>query len=279
MDWRQVKWNYLLLGLVRRYVPKKLLFAVMQFRGDASLAEQSPDNYLTIWNDQFSRHDWSFKGKHVLEIGSGRYARFALRMLASGARRATLVDLYAVPLRDPAHRAMLVKDCARLGLDYEDALSRIEVITADITQLSVPPGNKGVDLAISHSVLEHVRDPVTVMTYCWKWLKPGGSTHHIVDLRDHNLKFRYPFEMLTFSDKIWQRWLDLGGGFHLNRWRVPDYLRAAQESGFVNVGYDILSDDAGALKAVFSRLNGRFRSIEEQVLAILSIALFGQKPL
>jgi hypothetical protein len=84
--------------------------------------------------------------------------------------------------------------------------------------------------------------------------------------------------MATFS-AVWQRWSDLGGGFHLTPWRVPDYLRSVQESGFVNVGYDILLDDAAALKAVLPRSNGRFRSIREQVLSILSLSLFGQKPL
>ena len=63
------------------------------------------------------------------------------------------------------------------------------------------------------------------------------------------------------------------------RRRVPDYLRAVQESGFVNVGYDILLDDAAALKGILPRLNGRFRWKREQVLEILSLSLFGQKPL
>jgi hypothetical protein len=137
MNWSRLNWNYFLLGLVRRYVPKNILFAVMKFRGDASLAERSPDQYLDLWKDQFTKHEWSFKGKHVLEIGSGRYPRFALRMLASGACRVTLIDLYAVPLNDPAHRAMLVDDSAARGIDCDDALSRIEVITGDVTKLTV----------------------------------------------------------------------------------------------------------------------------------------------
>lgn len=278
MAWSQVNLHYLLLGLVRRHVPKKFLFALMEYRGDSSLAEQSPDKCLAIWQDQFTRREWNFKNKHVLEIGSGRYARFALQMLASGACRVTLIDLYAVPLDHPEHRAILIRDCAALGIDCDDAVSRIEVMAGDITRLPFPANENKVDLAVSHSVLEHVNDPVTVLLYCWKWLKPGGSIHHIVDLRDHNLKFRYPFEMLTFSEKVWRRWLDLDGGFHLNRWRLPDYLRATQESGFVNVGYEVLLSDEAALNAVLPRLDFRFRSMDKQVLAILSISLFGQKP-
>lgn len=273
-----MNWNYLLIGLVRRYVPKKILFEVMKRRGDGSVAEDSPDSYLATWKDQFSRHGWSFQDKHILEIGSGRYARFALQMLAAGACRVTLIDFYAVSLEEPAHREILIKDCRVLGLNCDDAFSRIDVIKGDITRLPSPVCSQRVDLAISHSVLEHVRDPKAVMQFCLQWLKPGGITHHIVDLRDHNLRFRYPFEMLTFSDQLWARWFDLSGGFHLNRWRVPAYLQAVRESGFVDVGYDVLLRDEAALKAVLPRVNCRFRSMEEKTLAILCISLFGHKP-
>jgi SAM-dependent methyltransferase len=279
LDWSRVNWNYFFLALIRRYLPKQVLFAVMKFRGDASLGEQDPEKYLSVWNDQFAKHHWGLGNKHVLEIGSGRYARSALRLVASGAYRVTLIDLYAVPPDDPMHRAMLVRDCASLGIDFDEALSRIEIMTGNIVDLPVPEGDQKVDIVVSHSVLEHLRDPVSVMKCCCEWLKPGGRTHHIVDLRDHNLKFRYPFEMLTFSDRVWRRWLDLGGGFHLNRWRADDYLWAARESGFVDVRYDVLSRDNAALKPVLNRLDRRFRSMPEEVLAILTISLFGRKPL
>jgi SAM-dependent methyltransferase len=274
-----MNWEYVLIGLVRRYVPKSVLFAIMERRGDSSIEEGSPHDCLETWTDQLNKRGLSLAGKHVLEIGSGRYARFALQMLAAGAERVTLIDLYAVSLTEPAHRSMLLKDCSSLGLDYDDAFSRIDMARGDITRLPPPTPGKQVDLAISHSVLEHVRNPQAVLASCFNWLKPGGITHHIIDLRDHNLRFRYPFEMLTFSEQLWVRWLDLDGGFHLNRWRVPDYLHVTHESGFVNVGYEILSTDEAALKAILPRLDYRFRSVPEELLAILTISLYGQKPI
>lgn len=273
-----MNWKYFLIGVLRRHVPEKLLFAVMKHRGDGSIAEIGSDTYLATWGDQLGRHDWSFADKHVLEVGSGRYARFALQMLAAGADRVTLIDLYAVPLNEPGHRAMLARDCENLALDCDDAFSRIEVIRTDITSLPAPAPEERVDLVISNAVLEHVRDPEAILACCWKWLKPGGSTHHMIDLRDHNLRFQYPFEMLTFSDQVWERWLALRGGFHLNRWRASDYLHTAHEAGFVNVNYDaILKDDSG-LKAVLPRLHSRFLSIHEDILAILCMYLYGEKP-
>jgi len=273
-----MNWEYVLIGLVRRYVPKKVLFAIMERRGDGSIEESSPLDCMKTWTDQLNKRGLTFAGKHVLEIGSGRYARFALQMLAAGAERVTLIDLYAVPLTERAHRSVLLQDCSTLGLGYGDAFSRIDTARGDITRLPPPTTDNQVDLVISHSVLEHVRNPQAVLAACFKWLKPGGITHHIIDLRDHSLRFRYPFEMLTFSDQVWSRWLDLGGGFHLNRWRVPDYLHAAHDSRFVDVGYEILLKDEAALKTILPRVDYRFRSVSEEMLAILLVSLYGQKP-
>jgi SAM-dependent methyltransferase len=272
-------WKYILIGLLRRYVPKSVLFAIMERRGDSSIEERCPNICLKMWTEQLSRRGLGFADKHVLEVGSGRYARFALQMLAAGAKRVTLIDLYAIPLTEPAHHSILLKDCLALGLNEGDAFSRIETVRADITRIPPPSPNKQVDLAISHSVLEHVKSPSDVLASCFHWLKPGGITHHIIDLRDHSLRFQYPFEMLTFSDQVWSRWLDLGGGFHLNRWRLPDYLRAAHDSCFVDVNYDILLKDEDTLKPILPRLDFRFRSIPEEMLAILSVSLYAQKPI
>jgi hypothetical protein len=84
--------------------------------------------------------------------------------------------------------------------------------------------------------------------------------------------------MLAFSDAVWSRWLDLNGGFHLNRWRVPDYMQAAHESHFVNVDYEILQKDETALKQILPRMNDRFRSVSAEMLAILSLSLYARKP-
>jgi hypothetical protein len=84
--------------------------------------------------------------------------------------------------------------------------------------------------------------------------------------------------MLTFSERVWSRWLDLGGGFHLNRWRAPDYVHAAQKAGFTNVGYEVLSKDEQKLKEVLLRLHPSFRAIPKEILASLFISLYGKKP-
>jgi len=107
---------------------------------------------------------------------------------------------------------------------------------------------------------------------------PGGIGVHLVDLRDHNLQFRYPFEMLTFSDTTWERWLNLRGGFYVNRWRAPDYVLAMAEAGFERVTYEVTLQDRAAARAIRPRLARRFQDLPEAVLGIEMMYLYGRKP-
>lgn len=269
---------YVLAGVARRQVPAALLFQIMRLRGEANFAEAQPDDYFRSWYAQITQSGLLLQGGHVVEIGSGRYARLALRMLAAGARRVTLVDLYALPLGHPAQRALLAADCARLGLDWADAQARINVVAADILAPELARLAEPADLVLSSAVLEHVRDPAAILARCAGWLRPGGATYHMVDLRDHNFHFRYPFEMLTFPDRTWERWLNLRGGFHVNRWRAPDFLRALAGAGLVDITYEVLERDDAALSAMADRLDLRFRAVPRQVLAIQRINLYGRSP-
>ena len=83
--------------------------------------------------------------------------------------------------------------------------------------------------------------------------------------------------MLTVADRTWDRWFDLPAGFHLNRWRVPDYLDAVHRAGFVRVRYDAFMQDRAGAVAVMPRLASRFRNVPEDILSILGISLYGKK--
>ncbi|NTV65757.1 MAG: methyltransferase domain-containing protein [Oscillochloris sp.] len=259
-------------------MPHSVHFLLMRLRGHANVSEQLPDSYFAGWQAQLTRSGLSLAGKHVVEIGSGRYARMALRMLKAGARRVTLIDLYAVSLDHQEQAATLQADCASLGLSWEDVRSRVRVIQGDL--LALPPGalDEPADLVVSNAVLEHVRDPQAIYRSCYDLLRAGGATYHMVDLRDHNFHFRYPFEMLTYSDMVWKHCLDLHGGFHVNRWRAHEHLLALAKAGFQMVTYESILSDVPGLQSIQRRLIGRFRGMPARMLAIQLIYLYGRKP-
>jgi hypothetical protein len=91
-----------------------------------------------------------------------------------------------------------------------------------------------------------------------------------VDLRDHF--FKYPFEMLTFSEKLWCGWLNPTSNH--NRYRLWHY-RGAFELYFRSVEIEVLERD----EAAFERIQGRVRPEfargnlqEDSVTLILVIA-------
>jgi SAM-dependent methyltransferase len=51
-----------------------------------------------------------------------------------------------------------------------------------------------VDLVLSHSVLEHVREPASTIAELDRVMAPSGIMVHVIDYRDHF--FKYPFHFL-----------------------------------------------------------------------------------
>lgn len=271
--------KYLVFRFVRRHIPNRIYFILMKIfpglLGD-NAAETMPDAAFESYQHSLARFGVSFEGKNMVELGSGRYARQGLRMLKGGANRVTLIDPYAVSLGDLRHRKMLEEDCLRLGLSLDEALASISSVPASVSSFAEPEFAGHADVVISSAFLEHVRDPLRVLQRCYWILKPGGVTWHNVDLRDHY--FAFPFEMLAYSDAVWEKLLAPKGGFYQNRWRLSDYLTAMEEAGFANIEYQVTLRDHEGLKKIRPRLQERFRQMDDDMLAILNVHLYGLKP-
>lgn len=270
-----MRFAYLLIRLLRRPIPASIFFRLMAASGWKNSAEERPEEYFQTLQNRLDEAGADLAGKHVLEFGSGRYARLSIRILHAGARRVSMADFYAVPLDHPRHRQLLGKDCAELGLGVDDLLQRINLITGDFLASSPSSAAPGADLVISRSTLEHVHDPLAVFEKCFEWLEPGGWMSHSIDLRDHLFK---GLEMLTYSERVWTRWLDPSGGFHLNRWRLPDFLQAIREAGFIEIHYETLQESKEELKKVRHRLDERFLSGDVDSLSTMVVHVFARKP-
>jgi SAM-dependent methyltransferase len=145
----------------------------------------------------------------ILEVGSGAtnsvgYALAQSRLAAGG--RVVLFEPF-VPLDEAA-------DARQRSALAPGVTQRVQRIS---TLQGVAAGS--VDLVLSHSVLEHVRDPASTLAELDRVMAPSGLMVHAVDYRDHF--FKYPFHFLLFSRRSWERWLDPGD---LPRWRLGDHL-------------------------------------------------------
>lgn len=177
----------------------------------------------------------------ILEVGSGAtnavgYA-LAERGWAGEGGRVILLEPF-VALDEAADRAL--RERLPAGVDR-----RVER-TRGLEQ--VPPGS--VDLVLSHSVLEHVRDPAALARELDRVLAPTGLMLHVVDYRDHF--FKYPYHFLLFSKGTWERWLDPGD---LPRWRLGDHVRQFRAQGFQ---VDVLESES--LPQAFGPIAGKLSS-------------------
>lgn len=163
----------------------------------------------------------------ILEIGSGAtnsvgYA-LARSPMAGADGRVVLFEPFAA-----LDEAADARDRAAAPPDAVSRVRRLRSLDG------VPAGS--VDLVVSNSVLEHVRDFEATVAELDRVLSPSGIMLHAVDYRDHF--FKYPYHFLLFSRPVWDRWLDPGD---LPRWRLGDHLRQLRARGFSTQVIDAVS--------------------------------------
>ncbi|NIK39546.1 cyclopropane-fatty-acyl-phospholipid synthase [Xanthomonas arboricola] len=117
-------------------------------------------------------------GQRILELGCG-WGSLTLWM----AERYPGATITAVSNSRP-QRAHILEQCRVRGL------SNVQVITADVNALALPPGN--FDRVVSVEMFEHMRNYRELLARVGSWLAPGGKLFvHIFCHRD----LAYPFEV------------------------------------------------------------------------------------
>src|SRR5689334_18836067 len=163
----------------------------------------------------------SIQGKRVLIFGYGGRFAVAVELLRRGAAHVVLCDHF-MALDQERNKELLPDYADYLHLENGNVMPLPQFITllhGDIRDVSVQEKISAVDFVLSTSVYEHL-DDVQGITHALARLTAAQGVHlHFVDLRDHY--FKYPFEMLTFSEKIWRGFLNPSS--NLNRYRLPDY--------------------------------------------------------
>lgn len=271
---------YLLPRLVRHFLPDRLtrfllLRSVIIRPGFETTAPQAAvSRYLEV----IRAHRDSLKGKRVLVFGYGGRFDVGIALLEGGAEHVVLCEKYAPP--DNAHNAALLpKYESYLFLDNGRPRPRSERMTllqADIREVRPSAGFPAVDLIVSSSVYEHLDDVDGITRALAALTRPDGLHIHYVDLRDHF--FKYPFEMLTYSERIWRSWLNPTSNH--NRFRLQDY-RQVFEKYFERAAIEILERNEAAFERVRPRVRPEFLSgnlQDDSVTLILITASHPRKP-
>lgn len=232
--------EYVTLRLVRRFLfsermANRLARCLPYYA--PSVNEAQPLHIVDEYAGSLASAGATFAGRRVLEVGAGRTNAVGHGLLAAGANKVTLLEPYVA--FDAGRDATLRASVPAFAAADASAIRRVAHF-AEIDTASI-------DVLLSNSVLEHVRDLRTFLADCRRVLAPDGLMLHVVDYRDHF--FKYPYAFLTFREATWKRWLDPGD---LPRWRLPDHLREFAAAGFTT---DVLARESAAEE--FARVRTR----------------------
>jgi SAM-dependent methyltransferase len=262
--------DYLALRLVRHYLPDRAVYLLLHrgFIIRAGIETSAPAAAIRRFLDAIDGAGETVVARRILIFGYGGRFDVAVALLRAGARHVVLVDPYAAPMPVSASLASAGSPFLQMaGPRAVPAPEWLTVIRAPLREY-LSNGGGPVDMVLSNSVLEHVDDPAGAVADLARVTAPGGQHFHFIDLRDHF--FKYPFEMLCYSEGSWRKFLNPGS--NLNRLRVWDYERLFSSS-FPRVTVQVRHSDLPAFRATRSRIRPEFLSGDENRDAVTQILL------
>ena len=269
---------YLVPRLIRHFLPEKLVRTLLlrNIIIHPGLETDNPFAAVKRYVDVLSERGLSFHGKRALVFGYGGRFDIGFGLLKEGAAHVILCDKYAPP--DEAHNwRMFAAEEKYFVAEKQGLWPRPEwmsLLESDIRDVQVSGEIEPVDMVISSSVYEHLEDVEGITRALAGLTRPDGIQVHFVDLRDHF--FKYPFEMLRFSEHTWRMWLN--PSTHHNRYRLWDYRRAF-EACLENVEIEILTREEEAFRKVMPRVRREFISGSMDEDAVGVILVIASKPL
>jgi SAM-dependent methyltransferase len=238
--------EYIFLRLARRFILNERIVHRLGRRlpyFQPSVGETSPLPIVDLYWKYCRQADLDPVGKTILEIGAGATNGTAYEISGRGA------DCLAYDPYAPLDRAKDDEVFYKHTLNRHPNLDREKVLR--IASLNDLP-ESSIDLVLSHSVLEHVRNLDQLLENLKPVIKPDACMLHIVDYRDHF--FKYPLHFLQFSTATWYNYLDPGD---LSRARIGDHTRAFSSHGF-HVEVLARVQDAPALLRIRERIHEEF---------------------
>jgi len=251
--------KYLIPRLARHFLPEKIVRFLL-LRGwiiRPGIETQSPETAAERYRLELEGEKVRIEGKTILIFGYGGRFALGVALLRAGAAHVILSDKYA-PLDDAHNLGLLPIYDDYLQEEDGRVVPRPEWISLtkdDIRSVAKRSEIPRVDIVLSSSVYEHLAEVEEITESLAMLTKPEGIHLHYVDLRDHF--FKYPFEMLCYSEKIWYSWLNPSSNH--NRFRVWDY-RKVFERHFADVNLVVTERDQTAFDNALPRILPEFIS-------------------
>ena len=257
-----MKIRYLLLRLVRHFMPEGIARFLLKQRWIIRPGLESSDPLAAV--DQYikvlAQYGKSIKDQRILVFGYGGRFAVGVELLRQGASHVVLCDHFVL-LDQERNLELLPKYNDYLQVVNGEVMPRPEQITllhGDIRDTKLQAEILAVDLVLSTSVYEHLDDVDGITHALAKLTAPQGAHVHFVDLRDHYFKF--PFEMLSYSEYVWRNFLNPTS--NLNRFRLTNY-REVFNANFQKVDIVVLDRLESDFQVARSRIRPEFLTGDE----------------
>lgn len=269
--------KYLALRLIRHFMPEAAARFLLKQRWIIKPGLETDDPFAASkrYMEALAARGCSIEGKRVLVFGYGGRFAVGVDLLKHGAMHVVLCDHFVL-LDHERNRELLSAYGKYLKLEQDQVQPRGEFITllhGDIREEQIQKRISEVDIVLSTSVYEHLDDVDRITQSLAALTAPGGAHVHFVDLRDHY--FKYPFEMLKFSERVWRGLLNPTS--NLNRFRLKDYQRVF-ERYFQTTDIVVLERDVENFQDARSAIRAEFLTGDENADAVTLISVFASQP-
>lgn len=264
--------KYLIPRLARHFLPERIVrfLLLRSWIVRPGIETQNPVDAAERYRLELEDENVYLEGKTILIFGYGGRFALGISLLRLGAAHVILSDKFAPP-DDTYNLSLLPLNEKYLKAGQGRVTLRPEWITLnenDIRSVANRSEIPQVDIVLSSSVYEHLAEVDEITQSLAALTKPEGIQLHYVDLRDHF--FKYPFEMLCYSKKVWYGWLNPSSNH--NRFRVWDY-RKVFERYFNNVNLVVTERNQTAFEAALPRILPEFLSgnLSEDSVTIIKV--------
>ena len=269
--------KYLILRVLRHFMPESVARFLLKRRWiirpglESSDPVAAADRYVEALNTL----GMNLKGKRVLVFGYGGRFAVGVELLRQGAAHVVLCDHFVILDRE-RNLELLPNYVGYLENQNGDVKPRpgfITLLHGDIRDGMLKKQISQVDFVLSTSVYEHIEDVDGITSALTDLTTPQGIHLHFVDLRDHY--FKYPFEMLAYSSRVWKFFLNPTS--NLNRLRLMDYKRIFDKY-FKKTDIHVIERLKEEFETVQGRVRPEFKTGDLSVDSVTLIQVLASEP-
>ncbi|HEY59763.1 MAG TPA: hypothetical protein G4N92_03610 [Anaerolineae bacterium] len=269
---------YLIPRIIRHFLPDNIVNFLLkkQLIIAPGIETKAPQEAFKQYIEKLDRHEFDLNHKKVMIFGYGGNLATACLLLGAGAGQVILCERKGFPQSsiDPQLAAQYSNYFKFRNNSIKPKPEYIQVFHQDLHQLAQSYALPPIDLVLSFSVYEHLINPEMITKELAWVIKIDGAQIHFIDLRDHY--FKYPFEMLCYSKRTWQTWLNPTS--NLNRMRMVDFEKLFR-TYFTKVEISIDNRDETAFLANEGRIRDEFKTGDRKKDSVTRISVFAAKPI